>query len=91
MMRLFIALLLIFSFEQAGAKSSVQKNLLEHSCELFVDEPVTDSNENLEKIHHNASAVQNISTLKQSYSYLFLKISNEKIEIQKPPDIYLLS
>lgn len=91
MMRLFIAFLLIFTFEQAGAKSSVQKNLLEHSCELFVDDPAADSSENLEKIHLSSFFVQNIVAQNQIYSYHFLKISNENIKIQKPPDSYLLS
>ncbi len=90
MMRLFIAFLLIFTFEQAGAKSSVQKNLIEHSQTLFVDDPVTDSSEDFEKVFLCSFSVQNISTLNQSYSYRFFKISNEKIKIQKPPDIYLL-
>lgn len=89
MMRLLIALILVFTFEQAGAKSSVQKKALEYNCELFVDDASTDISESLEKMHINAAAVQNISMLNQSYSYLFLIISNEKTEIQKPPDIYL--
>lgn len=86
-----ISFLLLFAFEQTEAKSSVQTNLVEHSQELFVDDPAEDSNENLEKIHFAASCVQNIDTLSQSYSYLSLKSSEKKTQILKPPDSYLFS